>query len=87
MCFFTCWIGARIHAGQESNDSVIGAKSKDVLIDLYSTTWLTHHGPFETLYVDGESGLTNPNAKAGLLRLGTKVQVRAPEQHARFKER
>ena len=75
------------HAGQEANDSSAGAKSEDVLIDLYSTTWVTHHGPFETLYVDGESGLTNPNAKARLQRLGTKVQVRAPEQNARFLER
>ena len=77
----------RFHAGQESNDSAIGAKSEDVLIELYSTTWVTHHGPFEILYVDGESGLTSPNAKARLERMGTKVQVRAPEQHARYIER
>ena len=77
----------RFHAGQEPNDSAVGAKTEDVLIDLYSTTWVTHHGLFEVLYVDGESGLTNPNAKARIQQLGTKVQVRAPEQHARFLER
>ena len=63
------------------------SKSEDALTDLYSTTWVTHHGSFETLYVDGKSSLTNPNAKARLHRLGTKVQARAPEQDARFPER
>ena len=42
---------------QGANHSAIGAKTEDVLIDFYSTSWVTHRGPFEILYVDGESVL------------------------------
>ena len=64
----------RFHTGDEAKD-----KSEDTLIELYELTWCKHFGPFEILYVDGESGLTNKNARARLLRLGTTVQPRAPE--------
>ena len=75
------------HAEQEVCGSSTSSKSEDAPTDLYSTTWVTHHGSFETLYVDGKSSLTNPNAKARLHRLGTKVQARAPAQDDRFLER
>ena len=75
------------HARQEVCVSSTRSKPEDALTDPYSMTWVAHHGSFETLYVDGESGLTNPNAKTKLPRLGTKVQARAPEQHVRFQER
>ena len=48
----------RWHLGDEAPD-----KREDTLIDLYATVWIKHHGPFQVLYVDGESGLVNPNAR------------------------
>ena len=61
-------------------------KETDTLLDAYTTTWIQHHDAFETLYSDGELGLNNDRAKEHLKRLGTHLQVRAPEQHARLAE-
>ena len=72
----------RFHVGDEAKD-----KTEDTLIELYESVWAKILGPFQILYVDGESGLTNPNAKARLKQLGTEVRVRAPEQHAQYIER
>ncbi len=72
----------RFHSGDEAKD-----KSEDTLIDLYKQVWVNIHGPFLILYVDGESGLTSPNARERLKRLGATVRVRAPEQHAQYIER
>ena len=55
-------------------------------LDAYWTTWVQREGPFETLYSDGEMGFNNPDAIEQLKRLGTKLQLRAPGQHAQLAE-
>jgi hypothetical protein len=72
----------RIHTGNEATD-----KSEDTLTDLYERTWCNMVGPFEILYVNGESGPTNKNARARLLPMGIAIRARALEQHARHIER
>ena len=71
----------RFAAGCEIPD-----KTQPTLLEAYTTTWFQQHGPFKTLYCDGESGLTSDSAKAELRRLGTNLLVRAPGQHARHIE-
>ena len=41
----------------------------------------------DTLYFDGESGLSTESAKDKLKRLGTVLKIRAPGQHAQYAER
>ena len=61
-------------------------KHTDTLLDAYATSWVQRHGPLEVLYMDGESGLNNEEAKAELKRLGTELRIRAPGQHANLIE-
>ena len=58
------------------------------LIDAIDVTWVSIHGPPETLVIDGETGLAqSAKAKAYFQRHTTQLKVRAPQQHARFIER
>jgi len=69
-----------------SDGCEVANKETETLLDAYWTTWVQREGGFETLYSDGEMGLNNPTAIAELKRLGTKLQVRAPGQHAQLAE-
>ena len=59
-------------------------KEMSTLLDAYVTSWVQRHGPFTTLYMDGESGMNNDTAKAELKRLGTDLRVRARGQHPHY---
>jgi len=66
---------------------VPGKTDKD-LWEALATTWLTHHGPMTELITDGESGVVESTTFQNELKArGIKLQVRAPQQHARYIER
>ena len=69
-----------------SDGCEIDNKNRDTLLDAYVTAWVQSKGPFKILYMDGEKGLDNDEAKAELQRLGTKLRIRAPGQHANIIE-
>jgi len=71
----------RISGGCPASD-----RYSETLLNAYWQSWVQHHGPFQILYSDGELGLNNESSRAELKRLGTTLEVRAPDQHARIAE-
>ena len=69
-----------------SGGCLIEDRESSTLLSAYWTSWVQHHGPFQTLYSDGELGLNNAESIAELKRLGTELKIRAPDQHARLAE-
>ena len=72
----------RWHNGVE-----VKGKSSPELQDAIATTWLQIFGPFKTLIIDGEKGISSKETVAFLKSFGCNLHERAKEQHARVIER
>ena len=67
--------------------TAVASKDGEVLQEALSTMWITIHGPMANLISDGEGGLWRSDVANRLKRQGIKMQLRAPQQHARYIER
>ena len=72
----------RWHAAVE-----VKSKTTPSLCDAISVAWISIHGPFKFLVIDGERGLNCDEAKAYLNTHGIQLKPRAPGQHAQIIER
>ena len=67
---------------------LIDDKKEETLMGAIDTLWISTHGAPKELIVDGETGIAvSAKTTAYLARKGTKLHVRAKDQHARFVER
>ena len=68
--------------------ALVPDKSADSFMAALHTTWVSIHGPMRELIMDGETAVAEAFSSSFLLaRLGIKLVVRAPNQHARIIER
>ena len=67
---------------------VVPGKDEDTLMQAIDELWVSTHGAPKELIVDGESGIAvSERTNQYLARKGTKLHVRAKDQHAKFVER
>ena len=64
----------------------VDSKTAEELQTAYLTLWYQRHGPFQTLYSDGEMAINCEETKAFLAKLGTTLRTKAPGQHAHYIE-
>jgi hypothetical protein len=65
----------------------ITSKDTQHICEAISTAWISIHGPFKFLIVDGERGLTSQAAHDYLKMHGIQLKTRARGQHAQIVER
>ena len=88
LMFYKSYIGFHVidRALRFSGGMEIPDKFPHSLLKGYKLSWFQHYGPFKTLYSDGEKGWDNKETREEMKRLGTDIQIRAPQQHARLAE-
>ena len=76
----------RFTAARKTGEDLKG-KDYETLITAYAELWLTHFQPPRLIIVDGEGALNSENFKQKVMRQGSKIITRAPDQHAVYIER